>query len=123
LAWFLYAVVIAGLLLFAIGADKVSSDRKEQTAAQAKACADARKAGATAAEMGRTKSCDKTAAAAPAKPEQPSAAGARAQLIAKLASALEACTALVGTDSSGQSGPLTDADCKPLLDAISAMTH
>jgi hypothetical protein len=45
LAWLLYAAVIGGLLLFAVGADKVSSDRKD-TVADAKACGEARKAGA-----------------------------------------------------------------------------
>jgi hypothetical protein len=53
--------------------------------------------------------------------QAPSAVAARAQVIAKLASALEACTALVGSGSGRQSGPLHDADCEPIRKAISAM--
>ena len=42
-AWFLYAIVIAGLVFFAIGTDKVSSAR-EDPIATAKACGEARNA-------------------------------------------------------------------------------
>jgi hypothetical protein len=56
-AWFLYVAVIGGLIMFAVGTDKVSSDRKDPIA-DAKACGEARKAGATAAELDRTDVCD-----------------------------------------------------------------
>src|SRR4051794_21117629 len=48
----LYCAVIVGLVAFALGTDAVSSDRTDGTAA-AKACGDARTAGATSNELAR----------------------------------------------------------------------
>ena len=48
--WFLYVIAGVGLILFAVGTDKISSDRKDPIA-EAKACGEARKAGATAKEL------------------------------------------------------------------------
>lgn len=120
LAWVLYLVVIAGLVFFAVGTDKVSSARADSIA-KAKACGDARKATATPGELQRTNFCDGTAgASAEEQKKPPSAAEARAQVIVKLASALEACTALVG-DANG--GALKDADCDPVRKAIMTLTR
>jgi len=121
LAGLLYFAVIVGLLLFAIGADKVSAGRSDPIA-QAKACGEARSAGATAGELARTnKICD--AEGTPAKPSgaPPSAAEARAQLTAGLAATLEACAALVQKAGDSKSGPLRDADCAPVRKALVAM--
>jgi hypothetical protein len=110
LSWLLYAAVIGGLVIFAVGTDKVASDRKDPIA-EAKACAEARKAGATSGELARaSKACDAEAEKPGAAPEPPSAAEARAQITAKLAATLEACTAL-----------LQDRDCDPVRRAVSKM--
>jgi hypothetical protein len=122
LTWFLYAAVIGGLIMFALGSDKVSSNRKDLVPA-AKACGDARKAGATAAELGRAKDvCDSAAQAPETPPQPPSASVARAQLTAKLVATLEACTAFVEVAGDAKSGPLKDADCNPVRTAMSGMS-
>lgn len=120
-AWLLYLAVIGGLITFAVGANKVASDRKAPIA-NAKACGEARKAGATAAELGRaTGVCDGEAAKAAPAPKPPSAAEARAQITASLAETLKACAALVAKQGVATSGPLTDADCEPVRRAVAAM--
>jgi hypothetical protein len=57
----LYFAVIVGLIGFAAGTDKVSSERKTEVqkaaTAQAKACGDARTAGAVSDELSRTGAC------------------------------------------------------------------
>lgn len=119
-AWLLYAAVVGGLIVFAVGADKISSARTDPIAA-AKACGDARKAGATAGELGRTnKVCDGEAQKAE-ETKPPSVAEARAQITAKLAATLEACTALVQKEGDATSGPLSSKDCDPVRKAVSAM--
>lgn len=120
IAWLLYIIAIAGLITFAVGTDKVSSDRKDPVA-DAKACGDARKAGATAGELGRTKQVCDGESQAEEKPKPPSAAQARAQMTAKLAATLEACSALVQREGDAASGPLKDADCNPVRKAVSGM--
>jgi hypothetical protein len=120
-AWLLYVLVIGGLILFAVGTDKVSSDRKDPIA-DAKACGEARKAGATAGELGRTNEiCDGAAQEAEEEPKPPSAAEARAQISTKLAATLEACAMLVQKDSDATSGPLKGEDCDPVRNALSRM--
>lgn len=117
-AWRRYAAVIVGLVLFAVGTDKVSSDRVDHIA-EAKACGEARKAGATGAELARAKpACD----GQPEKADEPpSAAEARAQVTSKLAGALDACTALVTKEGVAASGPLTNDECDPVREALSGM--
>jgi hypothetical protein len=60
-AWPLYVAVAVGLILFAVGTDKVSSERKTEVhkaaTAQAKNCGDARTAGAVLDELSRTGAC------------------------------------------------------------------
>jgi hypothetical protein len=123
-AWFLYVVVIVGLITFAVGTDKVSSDRKDPIA-QAKACGDARKAGATAAELGRTKDVCEGKATEPAAPAAtPTHDEARAQMAAKLAAALEACAALAQgppTTSEDKTRPLKSGECDPVRKALAAI--
>jgi hypothetical protein len=117
-AWLLYIAAILGLIIFAAGTDKVSSDRKDLIAT-AKACGEARTAGATPGELGRTnKACD---GQGEEKPESSSAAEARAQLTAKLAATLEACTALVQKEGDPKSGPLKNEDCDSVREAVSGM--
>jgi len=118
-ALFLYAAVIAGLISFALGTDAVSSDRKDPLA-EAKSCGEARKAGATAGELARTKNvCDGKGVKQndPSKPLSP--AEARAQITAKLAATLQACSALTRTEGDAKSGPLTNEDCDPVREAVS----
>jgi hypothetical protein len=118
-AWVLYITVILGLIAFAIGTDKVSSDRMD--AADAKACAEARKAGATKEELQRA-NCEPEAQKPEEEPKPPSAAEARAQITTKLAAALEACAALVEQAGDPKSGPLKDEDCDAVREALSSMS-
>jgi hypothetical protein len=116
LSWVLYVAVIAGLLVFAVGTDKISSDRVK--IADAKACADARKANATPNELTKTKICDSEAKTSAGT--KPSAAEARAEMSVKIAGVLQACTALASKQS-GQAGrPLADEACDPLRAALVA---
>jgi hypothetical protein len=120
-AWFLYIAVIGGLIMFAVGADKVAGARNDPIA-NAKACGEARKAGATAIELGRTNAlCDSAAATPAVAPTPPSAAEARAQITASLTEALTACAALVHNTADVMSGPLSSADCDPVRQAIAAV--
>jgi hypothetical protein len=57
--WCLYFAAGVGLIVFAVGTDKIASDRKDPIAG-AKACGEARKAGATAKELEDT-DCEGTA--------------------------------------------------------------
>ena len=114
LAWALYVVVIAGVILFAAGTDKVSSARPTNRIAEAKACGDARNAGATAKELGDTKLCQaQKKGSAAAEATQPSAEAAKAQVVTKLAAAWEACAAFVGNGA---------PDCASVRTAIVTMT-
>lgn len=116
-AWVMYGLVIVGLIVFALGADNVSSDRRDKIA-DAKACGEARKAAATPAELERTKICDTGAAKnAEEKPKPPSVAEARAQLATQLAKTQEACAALVQKPGDTSSGPLTSEDCNAVREA------
>lgn len=120
-AWLLYAAVIVGLIAFAMGTDKVSSDRRDPIA-DAKACGDARTAGATAGELENTNDICEGKAKKPEKESTPpSAEEARAQITSKLAAALEACAALVQKEGDAKSRPLKDEDCDPLREALSAV--
>jgi hypothetical protein len=118
-SWALYVSVVVGLIAFALGTDKVSSERTDVAAA--KACGEARDGGATAEELGNTGVCEDTAKRGAAAPKQPSAAAARAQIVEKLAAALTACTALVHKAGDAESGPLANATCDPVRDAAVAL--
>lgn len=121
-AWLFYVLVVAGLTSFAIGADWVSSDRL--SVADAKACAGAREAEATADELQRTGVCDdKVATDTGTDTQSPSSAVARAQITTKLAAALEACAALEQGEGETDDGPLDEGECAPLRDAITAMNQ
>jgi hypothetical protein len=116
LASVLYVAVIAGLIVFALATDKVTSDRRDRVA-EAKACGDARTAGATAGELGRSKICDGKPTAAPT-PEPLTADQARAKIAAELVSTLEACAAL--TSGTGvEDRPLERKECDPVRKAVS----
>lgn len=120
LSWLLYVAVIGGLLTFAAGTDKVASERSDPVA-EAKACGEARKAGATDVELGRAQDiCEGKAEPSPPAAPPPSAAEARVQVARKLMDALDACTALVQKPRA-QGRPLAPAACKPVSDAVAAM--
>jgi hypothetical protein len=114
--WSLYLAVIGGLVVFALATDAVSSARTN-----AKACGEARKAGATAGELGRASDACDGEAEKTEKPQPPSAPEARAQITAKLAAALEACTALIKDDTDAKRRPLKTKDCDPVRAAVAAM--
>jgi hypothetical protein len=122
LAWFLYAVVIVGLLAFAVSAAKVQSKPPDLTA-KAKACGDARKGGATGQELGKTNFCQAVGDMPPPPPAPaaaPTAAEARAQLAFQLAAVLKACAALEG----GKPGrPLQTHDCNAVTDAFKTIIN
>jgi hypothetical protein len=120
-AWYAYVGVLVGLIVFALCADGISSTRSDHIA-EAKACGDARKAGATATELGRAKDvCDAAAEEPATPPPPPSEAEARAQVLAKLVEAQEACAALIQKAGDDKSGPLAAADCDPVRQAVSSM--
>jgi hypothetical protein len=120
-SWRYYVAVLAGLILFALSTDVVASDRSDKVA-QAKACGDARKAGATNTELGRTNGvCEGAAEKPAATPAPPSADEARAEVAAKLLAALQACTALVEQQGDPKSGPLTSEQCDPVRRALSGI--
>ncbi|HEX8083584.1 MAG TPA: hypothetical protein VF529_04785 [Solirubrobacteraceae bacterium] len=119
----LYFLVITGLILFAAATDKVSSDRTDPIA-EAKACGEARKAGATDTELGRAANIcegkgEKEKEEEPADP--PSAPEARADLAKQLSAVLAACSALVAVEDDPESGPLDNAACDPVRRAVSQM--
>jgi hypothetical protein len=116
LSWILYAVVISGLIIFALGTDKISSDRKG--IAEAKACGEARKAGATPKELEDTKLCEGEGDESEEQPQQPSADQARLQLGSSLIDALSACAALVAEEGNPEGGPLKEEDCDPIRSAL-----
>jgi hypothetical protein len=117
-AWLGYVAEIACLILFAVGTDRVKSDRTDRVA-EAKACGEAREAGATATELGRAEGvCDAAAAETPPEEPIPSAAEARAAITSQLAAVLEECTALVHEGADPESGPLEDDDCDPVREAV-----
>lgn len=119
-AFALYFAVIVGLIAFALGTDAVSSDR-EDPIAKAKACGEARKAGATEDELAKAKDyCVKKPEEPKQAPKPPSAAEARTQVSQKLTDALDACTKLVKKE--GETGrPLEDSDCNPVRRALSSV--
>lgn len=121
-AWGLYAVVIIGLVVFALGADKASSQREDKVAT-AKACGEARKAGASGSELSRTDFCEGTAETPAEKPKPPSAAQARVAISRQLANALEYCARLGKQPGSQESDPLEDSDCDPVRVAMVAMNR
>jgi hypothetical protein len=121
LARWLYVFVIAGLILFAVASDAASSDRTDRVAA-AKACGEAREAGATEGELKRTNEiCDAKAANAAPGADPPTASVARATLAAELATTLKACAEFVGEAGAPDAGPLSDEDCAPIRDTITEM--
>jgi hypothetical protein len=120
-SWLMYVLGIVGLILFAAGTDWVSSDR-EDLVAKAKACGEAREAGATKGELERTDGdCDAQATTGGGESKPPSAVEARAEVTVQLAAALKACAALVHKAGDAASGPLRDESCDSVRDAISTV--
>jgi hypothetical protein len=116
-----YTLVIVGLVMFAISADIVTSDRSDAVAT-AKACAEARKAGATKVDL-KGSVCDIPQAPSPSEPDKTTASEARAKLVTLLADALVKCTALAEDgDTPSAERPLTQQDCKQITQALQALT-
>jgi hypothetical protein len=112
-SWAFYVAAIAGLLVFVVATDKVESDRKDPIA-DAKACGEARTAGATGPELDKTEFCEPKGKDA-TTPEAPTTDQARAQVMVKLAETYAACTELFPDDSA--------LNCEPLRQALSTLTE
>ena len=112
----LYAVFILGLIGFALGSDAVSDGRTDAVAV-AKACGEARKAGATSGDLEQAKDVCKGEAKA-TTPKEVSSAQARAEVTTALTKALTACAELVKKEAADDSGPLQDTDCDPVREAL-----
>jgi hypothetical protein len=119
-SWALYVVVLAGLIGFALCADKVSSDRTDSIA-QAKACGEARKAGATAKELGNTNDICEASTGGGGSSATPTAADARAQVAAKLVESAELCASLQKGAGKAADRPLTSAECQPARNAAAIL--
>lgn len=107
-AWAAYVAFVAGLVLFALGTDKVASGRVDP--ATAKACADARSAGATPEELGPP--CSKTSAGAGG--DTASEGQVRVTIAEQALAALKTCEDAV------KAGTLETADCQGLRGAVGA---
>jgi hypothetical protein len=126
-AFLLYAVVLGGLLLFAAGADKVASGRVE-VGKEAKACAEAREAGATDDEL--TSSGCQPDADEPEKTEDaPTLEDQRNAFLEELATPLSTClklsTAPTGpVDGADEAAPaVTRAECARLAGLLATFTE
>lgn len=124
----LYVAVAAGLLLFAFLAD-VATSRQSDNIAVAKACGEARKAGAEGRDLDQTV-CEPKAVGSDEdedgadEPAVPTAEEARAALVAKLAETLKECRALEATTSGTEGSedrPLEAGECAALTTAIAAL--
>lgn len=105
-----YALLVVGILLFALGTDYVSSERSEQITI-AKNCADAREAGADADTLPEICGPDP-----PAKElGKTSAAEEQAKAATDLGKRLEQCLALIGT------GDEPAGSCDRIAQAMSAL--
>lgn len=122
-----YAVAIAGLIAFALSTDYVASERSDAVAeatasvAEAKACGEAREAGATDGELGRTDGACDGEAKKEEQPAPPSAAQARAKIAGELSKVLTACSDLIAKAGDPKSGPLDDADCNAVRQAVAGI--
>lgn len=121
-SWALYVLVLAGLIAFALCADKVSSDRTDRIA-QAKACGDARKAGATAKELGNTNDVCEATTGGGGSTTTPTAAEARAQVAAKLVESAELCAGFEKGTGDAADRPLSPADCQPARNAAAILSR
>lgn len=112
-AWAAYVCFVLGVIAFALGTDYVSSERTERVAI-AKSCGEARKAGATGAELPPVCSDDGRPKAAKPAAQKPSAAQQRRALAPGLVTSLRDCEAAVAA------GPLTADACEPIRAAAAS---
>jgi len=104
-AWLAYLAFVSGLVAFGLGTDKVASGRVEP--ATAKACADARTAGARPSELKPPCDSSTTGAQAPT----PTEAQTRVTVAEQALAAYKTCEAATPA-------PLSDADCAAQRDAV-----
>ncbi|MFC7724895.1 hypothetical protein ACFQW6_07245 [Nocardioides sp. GCM10028917] len=115
-----YGVVAAGLLVFALLADVVTSDDSEAVAT-AKACAEAREAGATDADLEATACNAKDDAGGDDPDETPhrTADEVRADLVTQLTAVLTECVSHAATGGNETvERPISDSECTTLRAAI-----
>jgi hypothetical protein len=112
-----YLVVVCGLLVFALFADVITSDRTDAVAT-AKACGEARKAGASANEL-KGSACDAVEKKDEDKPVPPTAEEARTDLVTKLNDVLKSCVSLAAEDGKQDvKRPLSKTDCDRIAAAV-----
>lgn len=122
LAKWCYGFVAVGLVVFALAADASSQVRSDQIAT-AKACAEARKAGATGADGLDDSGCQVDAPALAEASAKPSSPELRADVVQRLGELLIVCEKGVVSDPETTAGSVKfgSGDCKAIKDAITAI--
>ena len=121
MAIFRYCVVALGLLAFAFLSD-VATAHTTDNVATAKACGEARKAGAEGSDFDRTP-CQKIPATPP-KPvaAKPTVEEARASVASALIASLNECMKPAGDDSGATSPPRpTEAECVAIIETVAGL--
>jgi hypothetical protein len=116
-----YVLAVLGLLVFALSADVATSDRTDAIAS-AKACAEAREAGATEDDL-KGSICKPATTDDEGPSEPPTAGEARAQLAADLNDVLKSCTSLADEDATTDKRPLSTVDCDKIAAAVQALLN
>lgn len=121
LAKWCYAAAAVGLVIFALAADASSKDRGDQIAT-AKACAEARKAGATETDL-HGSGCAVVSPAAKETPAKASSDELRAGLVLRLGRLLTICEQGAVSQPATAEGSTVfgPQDCKAIKDAITAV--
>lgn len=121
LAKWCYGLVAVGLVVFALAADGSSKDRSDQIAT-ANACAEARKAGATQADLKGT-GCAAVVPATEESPATPSSDELRAGVVLRLGRLLTLCEqgAASKPETADGSTAVGPQDCKAIENAITTI--
>jgi hypothetical protein len=122
LAKWCYGFVAVGLVVFALAADASSQDRSDQIAT-AKACAEARKAGATGADGLDESGCLVVASTPADAPAKPSSQELRADVVQRLGELLAVCEkgAVSNPETAAGSAKFGSGDCQAIKDAITSI--
>jgi hypothetical protein len=124
-AFLLYAVVLCGLVLFAAGTDAVASERVE-AGKSAKACGDARKAGATDQEL-KDSDCEAVADEPSPAEAPPTVQDQRNDFLDELAQPLSTCLKLSRAEDKPDEGEtevvVTQAECARVAALVATFTE
>ncbi|MFB6722887.1 hypothetical protein ACFCV3_22100 [Kribbella sp. NPDC056345] len=117
-----YAFVAVGLVVFALAADASSQNRSDQIAT-AKACAEARKAGATVADGLDVSGCLAVAPTPAEAPAKPSSQELRADIVLRLGELLTVCEkgSVSNPETAAGSVKFGPGDCQAIKDALTAI--